>query len=72
MQELNITVPLESEPKRLDAFLMEFSDENKLGFSRTFLQNLIRESRVFDQYSRKKDPESRSGKYPAKDRLRRR
>lgn len=42
MQEFKITVPVESEPKRLDAFLMEFCDENKLGFSRTFLQNLIR------------------------------
>ena len=47
MQELNITVPLESEPRRLDAFLMEFSAENKLGFSRTFLQNLIRQGAVF-------------------------
>ena len=47
MEEYNITVPVESEPKRLDTFLMEFCDENKLGFSRTFLQNLIRRSAVF-------------------------
>jgi 23S rRNA pseudouridine1911/1915/1917 synthase len=46
MQEYNVAVPIESEPKRLDAFLMEFSDENSLGFSRTFLQNLIRQGAV--------------------------
>ena len=42
MQEFNITVPTEIADKRLDVFLREFSEENKLGFSRTFLQTLIR------------------------------
>jgi 23S rRNA pseudouridine1911/1915/1917 synthase len=45
-QEYSITVPPESSPKRLDIFLMEFSDSNRLGFSRTFLQSLIKEGGV--------------------------
>ncbi len=46
MQEYTITVPPESAGKRLDVSLMEFSEENRLGFSRTFLQSLIRGSAV--------------------------
>jgi 23S rRNA pseudouridine1911/1915/1917 synthase len=51
MQEYKITVPLESEPKRLDTFLMEFSEGDNLGFSRTSLQNLIRQGAVSVQKS---------------------
>ncbi len=46
MQEKNITVPPECATKRLDIFLMEFSEENRFGFSRTFLQVLIRDCAV--------------------------
>lgn len=46
MQEYTITVPPESAGKRLDVYLMEFSEERRLGFSRTFLQSLIRQSAV--------------------------
>ena len=42
MQEYKITVTAENSPQRLDAFLLAFSLEHKLGFSRTFLQNLIK------------------------------
>ena len=41
-QEYSITVPPENQPKRLDLFLMEFSQSNRFGFSRTFLQSLIK------------------------------
>ncbi len=46
MKEYNIVVPPECGTKRLDIFLMEFSEENRLGFSRTFLQVLIRDRAV--------------------------
>lgn len=46
MEEYNIVVPPECGTKRLDVFLMEFSEENRLGFSRTSLQVLIRDSAV--------------------------
>ncbi len=42
MQEYNLTVSPESTGKRLDVFLLEFCQENKLGFSRTYLQALIK------------------------------
>lgn len=41
MQEYTITVPPEDNDKRLDVFLCEFAANKSLGFSRTFLQNLI-------------------------------
>ncbi len=46
MQEYKFVIPPESAGKRLDVFLMEFSEENRIGFSRTFLQSLIRGSAV--------------------------
>jgi len=46
MQEYKIIVTAENPPQRLDAFLMAFSEVNKLGFSRTFLQNLIKDGAV--------------------------
>jgi 23S rRNA pseudouridine1911/1915/1917 synthase len=47
MQEYRISVTEENAHKRLDAFLIEFSNENNLGFSRTFLQSLIKDGAVF-------------------------
>jgi len=47
MQEYTTIVPPESAAKRLDVFLMEFSESNRLGFSRTSLQSLIKASAVF-------------------------
>lgn len=46
MQEYNITILPEHAGKRLDVFLMEFSGEHRLGFSRTYLQTLIKEALV--------------------------
>jgi len=46
MQEYNIIALPENAGKRLDVFLMEFSKENRLGFSRTYLQTLIKEALV--------------------------
>ncbi len=40
-QEYNLTVSAESANTRLDVFISNFSKENNLGFSRTFIQRLI-------------------------------
>jgi 23S rRNA pseudouridine1911/1915/1917 synthase len=47
MQEYTITVTPEDKGKRLDVFLCEFATNKSLGFSRTFLQNLITNGFVF-------------------------
>jgi 23S rRNA pseudouridine1911/1915/1917 synthase len=56
MDEILIQVLPEQEGKRLDLFLTEFSDTNKLGLSRTILQRLIKDGKVFINSQPKKKP----------------
>lgn len=46
MQEYTLKVDLPDSGKRLDLFLLEFSNKNNLAFSRTFIQKLIKEDKV--------------------------
>lgn len=46
MPEYSLEVPLQDAGARLDLFLLKFSKENNLGFSRTFIQKLIEEGKV--------------------------
>ncbi len=46
MQEFTLKVPLEQNPTRLDLFLTDFFEKKKLGFSRVFIQELIRNGNV--------------------------
>lgn len=46
MQQYLLNVSAQDAGKRLDLFIMDFSRDNKLGFSRTLIQSLIQEGRV--------------------------
>ncbi len=46
MQEYVLKVPAQDANRRLDLFLIDFSNNNNLGFSRTFIQRLILEGKV--------------------------
>ena len=46
MQEYTLKASAQDSGKRLDLFLLEFSKNKNLGFSRTFIQGLIRNGRV--------------------------
>ncbi len=47
MKEYNVKVLLEQNTMRLDIFLAQFSNDNNLGFSRTLIQKLIHDGKVF-------------------------
>ena len=46
MQQYLLNVSAQDTGKRLDLFIIDFSRDNKLGFSRTLIQGLIQEGRV--------------------------
>ncbi len=46
MQEYLLKVSAQDANKRLDLFIIEFSNNNNLGLSRTFIQRLIQEAKV--------------------------
>ncbi|MDI6758662.1 MAG: RluA family pseudouridine synthase [Candidatus Omnitrophota bacterium] len=46
MQEYTLKVSPEQEGMRLDLFLADFSKRKKIGFSRTFIQNLIQKGNI--------------------------
>ncbi|MBU4346120.1 MAG: RluA family pseudouridine synthase [Candidatus Omnitrophica bacterium] len=47
MQEYKLNISPQDAGMRLDLFLLEFSKHKNLGFSRTFIQRLLKEGKVF-------------------------